>query len=578
MKSVAALVLCTVALATFLYVQSPTTEDLPVEELKVSVDVERRARHTQVLKNIVNLKSYASAAYRMANKMKNSHGSMGHSVVAQLLTTFGKSSKINLVSQYAKAIGVLRARYRKGFNSYLVAHIDKAIVTGKGITKIETLRASSGGRTMIGTYVLLDHKVLGFQSRPRYLLKLAQRFSRFSKAHFKAQAASKNADHAAAAAWLAAGSVKKFKSFGKQIHNHIRKRLQRHEFATAHVAMAAERRDFKRGLRAKKRKNDLAFPLSPASQAAGRKFNNAHPFNAPSAEKIKAHATALAKAWSARAAKTFRGAKGEKRLIKKMEWDSGAEIRKARAARRKGKLSGRKIFHGTKNEPHPKYSKARIAMFRAEYKIQAEKDSKVHKYSELHAKYLAREARKRALEKKAKHAKKVAKEKAFKKARAAEKAAKRAERRMKKAKEQKAKKKVEMAKKAEIKFKKAEERRKKAERRAEKLAKKRAIQEKKDKKLQKERDAKHRKRQEKRAKKAAERAHKNTTVLRQRCRTDTYWDGCTAHPISWYPRCTSGGSQTGAWSYCGSIFTAKAQCRKRVCWNARWYKYKHRWA
>jgi len=220
-----------------------------------------------------------------------------------------------------------------------------------------------------------------------------------------------------------------------------------------------------------------------------------------------------------------------------------------------------KIHHSTKSEAHPKYSKARKAALRAKAKKQAEKAAKKHKYAEAKAKYRAREARKRALEKKAKASKK---EKADKKARAAEKSAKRAEKRMKKAKEQHAKRKAEKAKKVEIKVKKENERRKKAERAAEKLAKKRAAQ--------------HRKRQENKAKRAAEHAHKNTVVLRQRCRTDTYWDGCTAHPISWYPRCTSGGSRTGAWSYCGSIFTGKAQCRKRTCWNARWYKYKHRWA
>jgi len=495
-----AAVLCSV-----MYIQSETA----VAEDEASVKMVAGSA-AQVLDNIAALKSYAITAIGDAKKLKAAAKTMKFSILANLLIKLGQVNRKNTVTEYSDAIGELKAKYRGGFQNYILLHLDHAVTVGKGV--VLTKQLDGTGRTSKkGLYAILDKKAIGLQSQPKYFETLAQRYSAFSAVKVKIDTISRDADHQAAAAWLGAGSKKRYKSFAETIQGKIDAKRSRFENKISSVAMDAEVAKFRTDLKKGKKKNELAIPQPITAVATGAAYNNKHPFNSPSEKGVKDIARKKAAGW-------VESNKGKKltKVIKTVELNEAAKIKKGREILKKQKLKA-KMKASLRAEKKTDTAAQRLLK---------EALGMVHN-REMKVKEKAAKKKERADKEKAYKAEKVAKEKASK-----EKAAKAKQERRDKVleKEQKKRHKERLAK--------AEQAQKRAER-----AKKEANSKEFNSKAQLERNQKA---EEARTKKI-EKEVKYKRVVTQ-CSTTRYWDGqCTLCPAHWYTsrHCPSGGSLVG---------------------------------
>merc|ERR1712093_841186 len=178
-------------------------------------------RNEQVLRNIIMLRAYAIAAHDEAVSMKYEHSQMGKSVVGDLLLRLGgdkigPNEKSKIVRRYAKAVALCISRFQVGVGKYLIRRITKAMLHGHGIVAICTAH----GLTMVG----LDHKALGFVSRPGYISRLGVRIDEYVRAKHKITKLAMGADNEAALSCLIAGKISQLRSFYHQIkakyHHH----------------------------------------------------------------------------------------------------------------------------------------------------------------------------------------------------------------------------------------------------------------------------------------------------------------------------------------------------------------------
>merc|ERR1712070_1333299 len=165
---------------------------------------------------------------------------------------------------------------------------------------------------------------------------LAQRYSAFSAVKVKIDTISRDADHQAAAAWLGAGSKKRYKSFAETIQDKIDAKRSRFENKISSVAMDAEVAKFRTDLKKGKKKNELAIPQPITAVATGAAYNNKHPFNSPSEKGVKDIARKKAAGW-------VESNKGKKltKVIKTVELNEAAKIKKGREILKKQKLKAK---------------------------------------------------------------------------------------------------------------------------------------------------------------------------------------------------------------------------------------------
>lgn len=516
------------------YIQSE--QSIATEDIKATAEA-GVPRYSQVLKNIQSLKAFSIGAYKNAKKLKRASASMKHSVLCNLVLKLGKVSKANLVSEYAKVVGDLKAVNPSGINYYIINHLDHAVQTGAGIVSIKKLKAELGSfGSKYGDYAILSRSLLGLQGRPKILLKLAPRYSAFASIKVKIDAASSDADHNAAAAWLASGAKKKFKNFAAQIHQTWAQKRDKHEDMLSSASMDAEVKTFNLGTSKGKRKNELVVPQPIVSWETASTMNNKHPLNAPSEKKTKKLAKAKAHRWSKRAAKGLDSLK----VVKRGEETEVIRIKKGKELMKKQKIASKM----TKAQKSEKKNKS------ATQKLLAGALKMVHN-REMAKKEKHQKKMERAAKEKAKKAEIVAKEKAKK-----EKAAKAKKERRDKALEKAEKKRhKERTAKAEKAQKRAEVAQKEANSKesASKAAAERAV-----------------KAQEARSKKA-EQEVKYKRVITQCSRTN-YWDGqCTLCPARWYTsrHCPSGGSLIGE-KGCGFMNAGcLGRCSRRDCRQVR---------
>merc|ERR1712070_9050 len=446
----------------------------------------------QVLDNIAALKSYAITAIGDAKKLKAAAKTMKFSILANLLIKLGQVNRKNIVTEYSDAIGELKAKYRGGFQNYILLHLDHAVTVGKGV--VLTKQLDGTGRTSKkGLYAILDKKAIGLQSRPKYFETLAQRYSAFSAVKVKIDTISRDADHQAAAAWLGAGSKKRYKSFAETIQGKIDAKRSRFENKISSVAMDAEVAKFRTDLKKGKKKNELAIPQPITAVATGAAYNNKHPFNSPSEKGVKDIARKKAAGW-------VESNKGKKltKVIKTVELNEAAKIKKGREILKKQKLK---------------------AKMKASLRAEKKTDTAAQRLLK-EALGMVHNREMKVKEKAAKKKERADKEKAYK-----EKAAKAKQERRDKVleKEQKKRHKERLAK--------AEQ------------AKKEANTKEFNSKAQLERNQKAEEARTKRIEKEV----KYKRVVTQ-CSTTRYWDGqCTLCPAHWYTsrHCPSGGSLVG---------------------------------
>merc|ERR1712070_1279653 len=324
---------------------------------------------------------------------------------------------------------------------------------------------------------------------------LAQRYSAFSAVKVKIDTISRDADHQAAAAWLGAGSKKRYKSFAETIQGKIDAKRSRFENKISSVAMDAEVAKFRTDLKKGKKKNELAIPQPITAVATGAAYNNKHPFNSPSEKGVKDIARKKAAGW-------VESNKGKKltKVIKTVELNEAAKIKKGREILKKQKLK---------------------AKMKASLRAEKKTDTAAQRLLK-EALGMVHNREMKVKEKAAKKKERADKEKAYK--------AKQERRDKVLEKEQKKRHKERLAK--------AEQAQKRAER-----AKKEANSKEFNSKAQLERNQKA---EEARTKKI-EKEVKYKRVVTQ-CSTTRYWDGqCTLCPAHWYTsrHCPSGGSLVG---------------------------------
>lgn len=499
----------TVMCAIF-YIQSE--QSIATEDLKATAEA-GAPHYSQVLKNIQSLKAFSIGAYKNAKRLKRGSASMKNSVLCNLILKLGKVSKANLVSEYAKAVGELKGENPSGINYYIINHLDHAVQMGSGIVSIQKLSAEMGSfGTKYGDYAVLSKSLLGLQGQPMILLKLAPRYSAFASIKVKIDAASSDADHNAAAAWLASGAKKKFANFAEQIHNTWEQKREKHEGMLSEASMTAEIKKFNTDKGKGKKKNELVIPQPIVSMETARTLNNKHPLNTPSEKKIKKMAKAKAQGWASDAAKGLNSLK----VVKREEETEAMRIKKGKELMKKQKIAA-KMTAAQKEEKKNKSATQKLLAGALKMVHNREMAKK-----EKHQKKEERKAKEKAFKAEVK-AKEVAKK---------EKAAKaKKERRDKKLEKAEKKRQRERAAKAEAAQKRAEKAQKEAN--SKEFASKAAA----------ERSSKA---AEQRTKKA-EKEVKYKRVITQ-CSTTRYWDGqCTLCPAHWYTsrHCPSGGSLVG---------------------------------
>jgi len=165
------------------------------------------------LKNIRGLKAYCMTAYRKAVGIKQ--GAKHHWPIVDLIVQYGEraSAKKNIVNEYAKVIGTLKRKLKHGIDEYVIRHLDKAIVFGKGILKQD----NSDGN---GTFTFLDHKEIGLEAQPDYFKKLKVPLSEYITARKHVHDVSIKADSKAASTYLI--------KMGKHVYKEGFKNLDRH--------------------------------------------------------------------------------------------------------------------------------------------------------------------------------------------------------------------------------------------------------------------------------------------------------------------------------------------------------------
>jgi len=254
-----------------------------VEHVEASKHVVSK-RQRGILRALRQLKSYAIVARPKALRFQRAHGTLSSSVMAQLIISFGslpkgckrvtaggllcsKKGGFNIVTEYARVLGDLKEKYKKGLNSYLLNHLDKAILSTKRVVVLQ-----KGVGYSSGTFAVLSHSLLGLDKRPDYFGKLAVRLRPFWAVKENVRHLSKGSEAEAAALWLAKGKKGVYLSALAQEKKAWKAKIAKRARLVREAALDGETRAFdaakKRG--AKFGTNGLVHPEPPAGLKAAR--------------------------------------------------------------------------------------------------------------------------------------------------------------------------------------------------------------------------------------------------------------------------------------------------------------------
>merc|ERR1712010_258589 len=155
------------------------------------------ATRLSTLKNIRALKTYCITAKRKAVSLQDGVDSNKKGPIVDFIVKFGTpiNAKQNIVSEYAKAMGRMKRKMKKGLHAYVMKNFDRAVVFGKGVVSL----ANTDGA---GMYAFLDHKSVGLNSQPDYFKQLKVRYAVYVGTMKDVHEISKKADTKAAANYL----------------------------------------------------------------------------------------------------------------------------------------------------------------------------------------------------------------------------------------------------------------------------------------------------------------------------------------------------------------------------------------
>merc|ERR1711939_848799 len=242
-------------------------------------------RH-QALKNVQALKSYCIAAYDKAKSLKADHVSMSISALVDLVMQYGQGMGKNIVTDYAKVTGKLRATYKRGIGRYIIDNLDRAVVFGRGIVMVK--------RDIRGAWrAFFNSRKLQFMDQPAYFRRLAVRLSDYEAAKGKVSSASSGADAEAASAWLRKRTKSEYKSFLMRIMARVKKTQEGLWKQVYRGALRSERAAWKIKPALKPQGPSGVAGATKVLKRIMKKWKN----KIPSFAKIKKAARAAAAAW-----------------------------------------------------------------------------------------------------------------------------------------------------------------------------------------------------------------------------------------------------------------------------------------
>jgi hypothetical protein len=241
----------------------------------------------QVIANIRSLKAYSVAAYDKAMDTSTSGEKTG--VLVNLIKQFGSTwdKKGNVVADYTKIIGGLLSKCR-GILHYLVAHVNKSILFGKGMVTYITRNKK--------LYAVFGYRRLGLTKRPKILLKLMVTAREHKTQLAKVMKLTKGADKAFKMKLIQEELKRHYKKFFKA-GKRARDRLEaKEEEQLAMAAVQAEQRAFGRAVKAGKRRLALVPPMPPAGLKGAEGATSTTPIP-PTEAVVKAKAIAGSQSW-----------------------------------------------------------------------------------------------------------------------------------------------------------------------------------------------------------------------------------------------------------------------------------------
>merc|ERR1712093_825211 len=160
----------------------------------------------RILNNIRNLIAFAQGAKEKAYDMTEGavKVKVHSSPVVRIVLDLSKKSKIkNMVLRYVHDMEAAKADFPRGIGHYVLAHLHRAIINGKGAVKV-----SKEGDHM---YAKLTHRALGLQVLPAYVDKMKVLHHKY--ASLVHAISLKGVEHALSASCLLKNKLRSYKSF-----------------------------------------------------------------------------------------------------------------------------------------------------------------------------------------------------------------------------------------------------------------------------------------------------------------------------------------------------------------------------
>jgi len=263
--------------AVVLEADAPTM-DLVLADLKADSG-------SKVLTSVSELKAFCLTAYDKAHQMQVGSGHSAGAIL-DFVTLFGKApkknTKINVVLDYAAALGAAKKTYKGGIGAYILAAMNKAVVKGKSLLTLDTLM--NGKNVMV-----MNHKALGLAVMPRYFEKASAPLATYSTMLIGVEKDAKTADAQAAAIWLKNGSKKEYHSFLKKAI--LKVKGQKTAYSNKLEAASAG------AIKAEYKASNKLPPLPPAGTSGAMKVLKTDPKVWPTYGQIVGDAKVAAKRW-----------------------------------------------------------------------------------------------------------------------------------------------------------------------------------------------------------------------------------------------------------------------------------------
>merc|ERR1711907_532696 len=328
------------AIALFVSTHAESHPDIEFVDATSFQEAYAGANNAQTLKNVRALKAYCNAAYEKAFDMKKSRISYSKNALVELIVKYGKpeKKKSNIVTKYAEITGKLKAKYRRGVGHYMLKHLDKAVVFGRGVVSVsKNVRRAFKAR--------FSSKSMGFDAPPAYFRKMSVSLSEYTAKKTKIDAETSDADSEAAADWLLKGTKKKYKSFLGRIKSKVKAKSERLWKKVVAGAFAEIKSTWK--------KDKRIHPEPPAGiLGADKVFHRLEKkLKLPSKAEMRAAAKALAMRW--RRANKSRSEddksvirslekKEQKKVVKKAEKKAAKKAAKKEAKKKAAKKEAKK--------------------------------------------------------------------------------------------------------------------------------------------------------------------------------------------------------------------------------------------